>query len=148
MKVILLKEVSNLGEIGDTVDVADGYGRNFLIPRGLATAATAKNARQMEHQQLLREHRIARAKKEAQTLAEKLQAVSCRFSRKSGDEGRLFGSVTSMDIADHLKTLGLEVDRRRIHLDQPIKSLGEFTVPVRLPADVTSEVKVAVVPEA
>jgi large subunit ribosomal protein L9 len=148
MKVILLKEVSNLGEIGDTVDVADGYGRNFLIPRGLATAATAKNARQMEHQQLLREHRIARAKKEAQTLAEKLQAVSCRFSRKSGDEGRLFGSVTSMDIADHLKTLGLEVDRRRIQLDQPIKSLGEFTVPVRLPADVTSEVKVAVVPEA
>jgi large subunit ribosomal protein L9 len=102
----------------------------------------------MEHQQLLREHRIARAKKEAQTLAEKLQAVSCRFSRKSGDEGRLFGSVTSMDIADHLKTLGLEVDRRRIQLDQPIKSLGEFTVPVRLPADVTSEVKVAVVPEA
>jgi large subunit ribosomal protein L9 len=148
MKVILLKEIGNLGEIGDTVDVADGYGRNFLIPRGLATAATAKNARQMEHQQLLREHRIVRAKKEAQTLAEKLQAVSCRFSRKSGDEGRLFGSVTSMDIADHLKTLGLEVDRRRIQLDQPIKSLGEFTVPVRLPADITSEVKVAVVPEA
>ena len=147
MKVILLKEVGNLGEIGDTVDVADGYGRNFLIPRGLAAAATAKNERQMEHQQRLREHRIARAKKEAQTLAEKLQAVSCRFSRKAGDEGRLFGSVTSMDIAEHLRTLGLEVERRRIQLEQPIKSLGEFTVPVRLPADVTSAVKVAVVPE-
>jgi large subunit ribosomal protein L9 len=148
MKVILLKEVGNLGEIGDTVDVADGYGRNFLIPRGLAAAATAKNERQIEHQQRLREHRIARAKKEAQTLAEKLQDVSCQFSRKAGEEGRLFGSVTSMDIAEHLKTLGLEVERRRIQLEQPIKSLGEFTVPVRLPADVMSAVKVAVVPEA
>ena len=147
MKVILLKEVGNLGEVGDVVEVADGYGRNFLLPQRLAVAATARNKRQMEHEQRIREHRVAQAKKEAQTLAERLQAVACRFRRKAGDEGRLFGSVTSMDIAEQLKEVGVDIDRRRIQLEQPIKSLGEFTVPVRLQADVTSAVKVAVVPE-
>jgi large subunit ribosomal protein L9 len=147
MKVILVKEVENLGEVGDVVDVAPGYGRNFLIPRGFAVAATARNKWQMEHEQRLREHRVARAKKDAETLAERLQAIACRFTRKAGDEGRLFGSVTSMDIAEQLKEAGVEIDRRRIQLEQPIKSLGEFTVPVRLQADVTSAVKVAVVPE-
>jgi large subunit ribosomal protein L9 len=148
MKVILMKEVGNLGEVGDVVEVADGYGRNYLLPRGLAVAATAKNKRQIEHEKLLREHRVARAKKDAETLAERLQAVACRFTRKAGDEGRLFGSVTSMDIAEQLKEAGVDIDRRRIQLEQPIKSLGEFKVPVRLQADVTSAVKVAVVPEA
>lgn len=147
MKVILIQDVDTLGEVGDIVEVANGYGRNFLIPRGMAASATARNKRQLEHQQQLREHRIARARKAAETLADKLQAFSCRFTRKAGDENRLFGSVTSMDIADQLKEAGLEVDRRRIQLEQPIKSLGEFTVPVRLQAEVTAEVKVAVAPE-
>ncbi len=147
MKVILITEVGGLGEIGDIVEVANGYGRNFLLPRRLAVAATAKNKRQLEHESRLREHRIARARKAAETVAGKLQAMSCRFTRKVGEEGRLFGSVTTMDIAEQLQGAGLEVERRRIVLDQPIKSLGDFTVAVRLQADVMSSVKVSVVPE-
>lgn len=148
MKVILLQDIENLGEVGDVVDVANGYGRNFLVPRGLAIAATAKNKRQLEHQQHIRAHRIARARQEAETFAGELQGVTCQFTRKAGDEGRLFGSVTSMDIAEKLKEAGIEVDRRRIQLEQPIKSLGEFVVPVRLRPEVMAELKVLVKPEA
>src|SRR6266705_1030196 len=104
MKVILMRDVDHVGEVGDIVDVADGYGRNFLIPRGLAVAATAKNKRQLEHEQRLREHRLVRARKDAQTLAEQLQGVPCRSVRKAGEKGKLFGSVTAMDIAEALKT--------------------------------------------
>jgi large subunit ribosomal protein L9 len=147
MKVILLQVVENLGEIGDVVEVANGYGRNFLVPRGLAVAATAKNKRELEHQQQLREHRIVRARRAAEEFAGELQGVSCRFTRKAGEEGKLFGSVTSMDIAEKLKEAGIEVDRRRIQLEQPIKSLGEFAVPVRLRPEVTTNVKVLVEPE-
>lgn len=147
MKVILMTDVNNLGEVGDIVDVTNGYGRNYLLPRGLAVAATAKNKRQMEHQQQIRNHRIARVRKEAEGIAAQLRDVSCRFARKAGDEGKLFGSVTSIDIAEQLEAAGVTVDRRHILLDQPIKSLGDFSVPIRLQADVTSEVKVSVVPE-
>jgi large subunit ribosomal protein L9 len=147
MKVILVKDVEKLGEIGDIVDVADGYGRNFLIPQGLAMAATAKNARQLQHEQQLREHRIAQAKKVAEAFAGTLQGVSCQFIRKAGDEGKLFGSVTAMDIADQLKAAGHEVDRRSIQLEQPIKSLGEFTVPIRIRTDVSAMLKVTVAAE-
>jgi large subunit ribosomal protein L9 len=147
MKLILMRDVEHVGEVGDTVDVADGYGRNFLIPRGLAVAATAKNKRQLEHEQHLREHRILRVRQDAQTLAEQLQGVPCHFVRKAGEEGKLFGSVTAMDIAEALKTAGFEIDRRRIQLDQPIRSLGDFTVPVRLPAETSAMVKVTVAAE-
>jgi large subunit ribosomal protein L9 len=147
MKVILVQDVEKLGEIGDVVEVADGYGRNFLLPRGLAMAATAKNKRQLEHEQRLREDRIARARREAEALAGTLQGVTCRFTRKAGDEGKLFGSVTVMDIAERLKEAGFEVDRRRIQLEQPIKSLGEFTVPVRLRTDVAALLQVTVAAE-
>jgi large subunit ribosomal protein L9 len=147
MKIILVKDVEKLGEIGDIVDVADGFGRNFLIPQGLAVAATAKNKRQLEHEQRLREHRIARAKKEAEGLAGSLQGVACHFTRKAGEEGRLFGSVTAIDIAEKLKEAGYEVDRRLIQLEQPIKSLGEFTVPVRLRTDVSAMLNVTVAAE-
>jgi len=146
MKVILMRDVDHVGEVGEMVDVADGYGRNFLIPRGLAVAATAKNKRQLEHEQRLREHRLVRVRQDAQTLAEKLQAVPCHFVRKAGEEGKLFGAVTAMDIAEVLKTAGFEVDRRRIQLDQPLKSLGDFTVPVRLPAETSAMVKVTIAP--
>jgi len=147
MKVILMRDVDHVGEVGEMVDVADGYGRNFLIPRGLAVAATAKNKRQLEHEQRLREHRLVRVRQDAQTLAEKLQAVPCHFVRKAGEEGKLFGSVTAMDIAEALKTAGFEVDRRRIQLDQPLKALGDFTVPVRLQAETSATVKVTIAPE-
>lgn len=148
MKVILMREVDHVGTVGDIVDVADGYGRNFLIPRGFAVAATAKNKRQLEHEQRLREHRILRVRQEAESLAQRLQAVPCRFVRKAGEEGKLFGSVTTMDIAEVLKTAGFEIDRRHIQLDQPLKTLGDFTVPVRLPAETSAMLKVTVAPEA
>lgn len=148
MKVILMQDVVNLGEVGDIVDVAGGYGRNYLVPQGLAVAATVKNKRQLEHQQRLREHQIAKARQAAASLAEQLQGITCSFTRRSAEEGRLFGSVTSMDIAEQLKASGIELDRRRIQLDQPIRSLGEHTVPVRLPGDLSAEVKVTVVAEA
>lgn len=144
MKVILLQQVDNLGDIGDIVEVANGYGRNYLVPRGLATAATAKNKRELEHQQRLQEHRIARARQDAQAFAGELQAISCRFTRKAGEEGKLFGSVTAMDIANGLKEAGFEIDRRRIQLEQPIRSLGEFAVPIRLRPEVTAELTVHV----
>ncbi|MCZ6875251.1 MAG: 50S ribosomal protein L9 [bacterium] len=147
MKVILVQFVDNLGDIGDVVEVANGYGRNYLIPRGLAITATAKNKRQLEHEQRLRAHRIARAQQDAQVFANELQTVSCRFIRKAGEEGKLFGSVTTMDIAERLKEAGFEVDRRRIQLEQPIRSLGEFAVPVRLRPEVVAELKVRVEPE-
>lgn len=148
MKVILMQDVSNLGEVGDIVDVAGGYGRNYLVPQGIAVAATAKNKRQLDHQQRLRELQIAKARKAAAGLAEQLQGITCSFTRKSAEEGRLFGSVTSMDIVEELKASGIELDRRRVQLDQPIRSLGNHSVPVRLPGDLTAEVKVTVVAEA
>jgi len=148
MKVILMQDVTNLGEVGDIVDVAGGYGRNYLVPQGLAVAANAKNKRQLEHQQRLREQQIAKARKAAAGLAEQLQSATCSFTRRSAEEGRLFGSVTSMDIVEQLKTSGIELDRRRIQLDQPIRSVGEHTVPVRLPGDLTAQLKVRVVAEA
>jgi large subunit ribosomal protein L9 len=147
MKVILVKDVDKLGEIGDVVDVADGYGRNYLLPRGYALAATARNKRELEHEQRLREHRIAQARKDAEIFAGTLQEVPCHFTRKAGEEGKLFGSVTTMDIADKLKEAGLDIDRRRIQLEQPIKSLGEFTVPVRIRTDVSALLKVIVAAE-
>jgi large subunit ribosomal protein L9 len=147
MKVILMRDVEHVGDVGDIVEVADGYGRNFLIPRGFAVAATAKNKRELEHEQRLREHRIVRARKDAQVLAEQLQTGSYRFVRKAGEEGKLFGSVTSMDIAEALSKAGFEVDRRAIQLDQPIKSVGDFTVPVRLPAATSALLKVTVTAE-
>ena len=147
MKVILMHEVEHVGEIGDIVDVADGYGRNYLLPRGLAIAATAKNSRQLAHEQHLRENRIARARLEASTLAEKLQALDFSFVRKAGEEGKLFGSVTTMDIAEQLKGAGFDIDRRKIQLDQPLRSLGEHAVPVRLPASVAADLKVTIVAE-
>lgn len=147
MKVILTKDVEHVGEVGDVVEVADGYGRNFLLPRGLAIAATATNKRQLEHQQRLREHRILRARKEAAGLAAQLQGLPCRFVRKAGEEGKLFGSVTAIDIAEALKAAGVEVDRRRIQLEQPLRSLGEHTVAVRLPAETSAMLKVTIAAE-
>lgn len=148
MKVILMRDVSNLGEVGEMVDVANGYGRNFLLPQGFAVAATAKNKRQLEHEQVIREHQVARARKDAEGLAEKLSAISCHFIRRTAEEGRLFGSVTSIDIAEQLKESGVDMDRRRIQLEQPIRSLGDFTVQIRLAGDVVSELKVTVTAEA
>ncbi len=147
MQVILREDIDNLGKIGELVKVKDGYGRNFLIPMKKAIEATPKNLRAMDHAKKMVADRVRRLKKEVTADADKLQSLSLTIKAKAGEEGKLFGSVTSMDIADALKAQGVSVDKRRIVLDEPIKRVGDFTVPIKLHADVAAEVKVAVVAE-
>lgn len=144
MKVILREEVSNLGDIGAVVKVAPGYARNFLLPKGMAVVADTKNIKALEHEKRIAEGRAEKAKQAAMSEAEKLGATALEFKAKVGEEDKLFGSVTAMDIAAALKEKGMEVDRRKIVIAEPIKSLGEHTVEVKLALDVTASVKVTV----
>ncbi len=145
MKVILREDVLNLGKTGDTVVIADGYGRNYLLPRGLAVQASTKNVKLLEHQKKLIQARQAKKKLESEDLAKRLESVSCTITRKAGEEDKLYGSVTSRDIAEALKDEGLVLERKRILLQEPIKQLGVFSVSVQLHPDVTGNVKVWVV---
>jgi large subunit ribosomal protein L9 len=148
MEVILKEDVVHLGHRGEVVKVADGYGRNFLLPRKLAMQATAANKAVIEQMKTAAARRSATEKVIAEELATKLAPVELSFTRKSGEAGRLFGSVTSADVAAGLATEGFEVDRRKIVLDEPLKSVGEFSVSVRLHREVTAHVKVKVLAEA
>jgi len=148
MEVILREDVANLGHRGEVVKVADGYGRNFLLPRKLAMEATAANKAVIEQMKAAAARRNATEKAQAEELATKLAPVVLTFTRKSGEQGQLFGSVTSADIAAELGTRGFEVDRRKIQLNEPLKALGNFDVPVRLHREVTAHVKVKVLGEA
>ena len=145
MKVILREDVSNLGKPGDTVVVADGFGRNYLIPRGLAVEAVSRNVKVFEHQKKQIQARQSRLRQDSQDLAKRLEGVSCTIARKTGEEDKLYGSVTSRDIAEALKEQGVVVDRKRILLEEPIKSLGMVEVPIRLHPQVTGRIKVWVV---
>ena len=147
MQVILLEDVSSLGKAGDLVKVSNGYGRNYLIPKKKAILATEKSVRVLDHQKRMVQHRMARVKKDIQKIAEEIENLSCTFTRAVGESGKLFGSVTSMDIEAYLKDNGIEVDRKKIHLEEPIKSVGKFTVPIKLHPDVSAELKVWVVQE-
>ncbi|MBI5186844.1 MAG: 50S ribosomal protein L9 [Nitrospinae bacterium] len=144
MKIILKEDVKNVGQRGEEVNVADGYGRNFLLPRELAVLATVKNVKQLNHHRKLMEDRNKKELKAARDFAEKLTKINCALKRKSGEEGKLFGSVTSQDIADHLKEVGIDIDRKKIHLEEPLKSLGTFRVPLKLHSEVTVDLKVTV----
>jgi large subunit ribosomal protein L9 len=148
MEVILKDDVVNLGHRGDLVKVADGYGRNFLLPRKLALQATSANKAVVEQMKNAAARRAAGEKAQAEALAVKLEPVVLDFTRKSGEEGRLFGSVTSADIAAALEAKGFEIDRRKIQLSEPLKSVGEHTVTIKLYREVTAHVKVKVVAEA
>jgi large subunit ribosomal protein L9 len=148
MEVILKEDVLHLGHRGDLVKVADGYGRNFLLPRKLALQATLANKAVVEQMKAAAARRFATEKALAEELAAKLEPVALEFTRKSSEAGHLFGSVTSADIAAALDAQGFEVDRRKIHLDEPLKSLGEFNVAIRLYREVTAHVKVKVLAEA
>jgi large subunit ribosomal protein L9 len=148
MEVILKEDVIHLGNRGDVVKVADGYGRNFLLPRKLAMQATLANKAVVEQMKNAADRRSATEKALAEALAVKLEPVALDFTRKSGEAGRLFGSVTSADIAAALEAKGFEIDRRKIQLDEPLKSVGEFSVPIRLYREVSAHVKVTVVAEA
>lgn len=148
MEVILKEDVANLGHRGDVVKVADGYGRNFLLPRKLALQATLANKAVIEQMKTAAARRSATEKTQAEELVAKLQPLVLSFTRKSGENGQLFGSVTSADIASDLEAKGFEVDRRKIQLAEPIKSLGNFDVAIKLHREVTAHVKVQVAGDA
>ena len=144
MEVILKEDVNKLGHRGDVVKVADGYGRNYLLPGKLAIEATAANKAVIEQMKGSAVRRSAKEKGEAEQLATQLTAVELVFERKVGENDHLFGSVTSGDIAHELEAQGYTIDRRKISLEDPLKSLGEYHVPVKLHRDVTAHVKVTV----
>ena len=147
MKVILTADLPHVGNAGQVVDVANGYGRNYLIPRGFAILATPGNERSLAQQQKARLAREAKNKTEAEALAAQLRALSLSIAKKTGEGERLYGSVTSMEIADLIKAQGITLDRRRIVLDTPLKTLGTHKVPIRLHSEVIAEVEVAVTKE-
>jgi len=148
MEVILKEDVLHLGNRGDLVKVADGYARNYLLPRKLALQATQANKAVIEQMKAAAARRFATEKALAEEVAVKLEPVELEFTRKSSEAGHLFGSVTSADIAAALEAQGFEVDRRKIHLDEPLKSVGDFNVAIRLYREVTAHVKVKVLAEA
>jgi len=148
MEVILKEDVVKLGSRGDVVKVAEGYGRNFLLPRKLAIEATEGNKAVIVQMKAASVRRSAKEKTQAEELAQQLEGVSVSFQRRSGENDQLFGSVTSGDIADALMKKGFNLDRRKIQLHEPLKTLGEFTVPVKLHKDVTAHLKVVIEKEA
>jgi large subunit ribosomal protein L9 len=148
MEVILKEDVANLGHRGDVVKVADGYGRNFLLPRKLALQATLANKKQIDEMKASAARRSAAEKVVAEEQAKKLAPVVLVFTRKSGENGHLFGSVTSSDIAAELAAQGFEIDRRKITLPEAIKALGNFEVSIKLHKEVAVPVKVKVLGEA
>lgn len=145
MKVILKEDVPDLGSTGEVVSVKDGYARNYLIPQSLAVQASTKNIRQLEHQKKLIEAHKSRVRKDAHTAAEDIEKISCTIPMLVGEQDKLFGSVTSKDIEEALAQEGINISRKRIILEEPIKSLGVYTVDVRLHTEVTAKLKVWVV---
>ncbi|MCC7181741.1 MAG: 50S ribosomal protein L9 [Acidobacteria bacterium] len=147
MEVILRDHVEHVGRRGEIVKVADGYARNYLLPRKLALEATEANRKRVERERKIVEAREAEERAAAEAIATRLTALELSISRKVGENDQLYGSVTNADIADLLKARGFDIDRRRILLPDPLKALGESTVPVKLHRDVTAQVRVAVVKE-
>lgn len=144
MKVILIQEVPHLGRAGEQVDVARGYARNFLIPRRLAVEATSSNLRALEQLKAHARQREERLKEEAESIAERLRGLTVTFARPAGEQDRLFGSVTTSDIAEALAQQGIHLDRKKIALEGPIKALGTYAVPVRLHQETVAEIQVQV----
>jgi large subunit ribosomal protein L9 len=144
MEVILKEDVNKLGHRGDVVKVADGYGRNYLLPQKLAIQATAANKAVIEQMKASAVRKLAKEKAQAEELVKQLDNLELVFERKVGENDHLFGSVTSADIAQQLEQKGFSIDRRKISLEEPLKSLGEFHVPIKLHREVTSHVKVTI----
>lgn len=147
MKVILKEDIPRLGTMGETVQVAPGYGRNYLIPQGKAVLATSKNFKELEHHRRLIQRKVELIRKDAESFAEKFRGLTLTLARKVVEEDKIYGSVSVSDISQALEEAGVEIERRLIKLDEPIKSLGEFQVPVKVHADVTAEITVQVVKE-
>jgi large subunit ribosomal protein L9 len=148
MKVILTKDLENLGKAGALVEVKPGYGRNYLLPRQLAVPATEKNIRQLEHQKAGILARAAKERTGMTALAQKLVAIELKFTRKVGEQNKLFGSVTSKDLHEQLAAQGYQVERKQIHLPEPLREVGTFEVQVKLHPEVIAKVKVTVSAES
>ncbi len=142
MKVILCEDIENLGAMGATVKVADGYARNFLIPRKLAVGADSASAKQIEHEMAIIRRREEKRRVELSKFAKQLDGVTVDLKMRAGEEDKLFGSVTNVMIAEKLNEMGHAIDRKAIHLEEPIKSLGIFTVPIKLGSGIEAHVKV------
>jgi large subunit ribosomal protein L9 len=147
VKIILREDIDNLGKSGELVTVKDGYGRNYLLPRGKAVLASAQNMRQLEHERTVLSARNAKLKGVAEEQAKKIGSVKAVIKRKVGEQDKLYGSVTVLDIAEALAAQGQQVDRRLIHLAEPIKAVGNYEVELRLHRDVVAKIKVEVQPE-
>ena len=145
MQIILTQDVANLGKAGELVSVRPGYGRNYLVPRGMAVSATVRNKNRLDHEKALIARRVAKEHASATEIAAKLNVMTLQFERNVGEDEKLFGSVTNRDIADQLKRAGVEIDHRTIQLDQAVKALGKYEVPVKLSAGVTANLKFWVV---
>jgi large subunit ribosomal protein L9 len=148
MEVILREHVDHLGRRGDVVKVAEGYARNYLLPRKLALAVTDNNKRQIEREKKIAEARDAEEEAQAEAIAARLTQLDVEIARRVGENETLYGSVTSQDIAQALKEKGFDIDKRKIALDEPLKALGESSVPVKIHRDVTAQLRVKVVPQA
>jgi len=144
MEVILREDVTDLGSVGDVVKVKAGFARNYLLPRGLAVVADRRNIRALEHQKRLVADKRERDRKRAMSFADRLSSLRLAIKARAGDEGKLFGSVTNLDIEKAMAAQGFSVERRRIRLEEPIKSIGEHVVPVHLAAGVDARVTVVV----
>jgi large subunit ribosomal protein L9 len=147
MQVILLEDVPALGKVGESVNVSEGYGRNYLIPQKKAILATEKGINILEHQRREVQQRMGKVKKDVEKVAEQIEKLSCTLAKTVGESGKLFGSVTSMEIESFLKENGIDVDRKKIQLEEPIKNLGMFTIPIKLHPELTAHLKVWVVQE-
>ncbi len=145
IQVILKEDVSNLGKSGEVVAVKPGYGRNYLIPQGLATLATKKNVQALEHEKRVIEARNVKLRKDAEATASKVNGATVQIERQVGEEGKLFGSVTTRDIEEALAAQGMPVDKKKIALAEPLKALGQYTVDIKVARDVTAQIKVWVV---
>jgi len=147
MKVILTEDIPKLGKTGDTVEVARGYGRNYLVPQGKALLASSKNVKALEHKRRLLRGKAEMMRKDAEGLAEKIKGITVNVARKVVEEGKLYGSVTVSDLLQALEQRGVVLERKQIKLDEPIKALGEYKVTVKYHADVEAELTVHVVEE-
>lgn len=147
MKVILIQDVENVGAAGDIVKVKNGFGRNFLIPRGLARLATPGIIKDYEERMRQRSHKIAKQKEDAESLAKRIQSLPITLTAKVGEGDRIFGSITAVQVANALAEKGVEIDRRKISFPQEVKTVGDFLAHVKIHKDVTAEIKLTVAPE-
>jgi len=145
MQVILTQDVEHLGKAGELVSVKPGYGRNYLVPRGFAVSATVRNKNRLDHEKSMIEKKVAKDRAVATEVANKIAVMTLQFERQVGEDEKLFGSVTTRDIADQLKKAGVEIDHRWVQLDAVVKALGKYEVPVRLAAGVIANLKFWVV---